>query len=151
MDQVFKIHFRIGAQPPHQNDFSAFVSIVIEDLFASAPQAIVVDVLPVQSSNAVGITKVRRERLALAENGDLLRAKIAQAGGHPLDQRLPQHVEQAQRPAGKALSLTAVDNENGPYIHASHLGTAARNRLEREGTQDGTRRKREIGCKTRAR
>ena len=116
-----------------------------------APQAIVVDVLPVQSSNAVGITKVRRERLAPAENGDLLRAKIAQAGGHPLDQRLPQHVEQAQRPAGKALSLTAVDNENGPYIHASHLGTAARNRLEREGTQDGTRRKREIGCKTRAR
>src|SRR5256885_11394842 len=118
LDKIFKINFRVGAQPPDHNDFCAFMRIVVEGLLTGSPQAIVTRMLPVKSSNSVWITETGRDRFALAQNGNFLSAQLPQAAGHALDQRLPQHVKQAQSPASKALRLVAADNENGSYIHA---------------------------------
>ena len=47
--------------------------------------------------------------------------------------------------------LVPADHQNGFYVHGCHLGAAARKIAEREGTQDGILRKRDMGSKARAR
>ncbi len=76
---------------------------------------------------------------------------------NPLENRCPKNVEAGEWNSGHHLFLrSAIRNRNPEqherlYIHGCHLGAAARKIADREGTQDGIRRKREIGSRARAR
>src|SRR6185369_11054023 len=88
------------------------------------------------------------------DNSSTADPKFLKAIEDPLEHRFAENIQQSDRNSTEyffALCTRAAHQNERPYIHGDHLGAAARKIADRDGTQPGIRRNREIGSSAFAR
>jgi len=153
LNQFFEIDFRICAYTDDKHEFGASLGEIYECVLRSAPEVLARSLSP-SDVRPDYLSSVGQCSGSFAHQSHSGNSESLQASNHATQDCVPKYVEESDGDSADCFGCRAgrltSHQQYGSYIHGDHLGAAARNIAERDGTQDGIRRNREIGSSARA-
>src|SRR5439155_24417942 len=128
LNERVEIWFRISTHSANHQQLSAVLRVLGKQVLARAPEFLLAGVDPVGRLTQVGGAVKTSGALARRYGRNFFDAGGAQMLSHVVGNRPAKHVHSRNRTVRDALTLAAgsANQQDCSYIHASHLGAAAR-------------------------